>query len=230
MKLTWMGHGSFRIDMAGQAVLIDPWITGNPMLADKDGDSVLDGVDQILVTHGHFDHTTDVSEISQRCRAPVSGMYELAQALFARGAVEGAAFNKGGTVHFGDLSVSMVPASHSSSMAIDGQHRYMGAETGFVLRGGGQSLYFSGDTAPMADMDWIGDYYKPEVGVLSAGGHYTMDMDLAAYAAQKYFNFGTVIPCHYRTFPLLEQSAEAMVAGLPGVQVIEPQVLEPIVL
>jgi len=37
-----------------------------------------------------------------------------------------------------------------------------------------------------------------------------------------------VIPCHYRTFPLLEQSAEALKAGLPGVEVIEPEVLEPI--
>jgi L-ascorbate metabolism protein UlaG (beta-lactamase superfamily) len=39
-----------------------------------------------------------------------------------------------------------------------------------------------------------------------------------------------VIPCHYRTFPLLEQSAEVLAAELPGVRVIEPQVLEPIVL
>jgi len=228
MKIIWMGHGSFRIEMAGQVVLVDPWINGNPMLEGKDPASVLEGANQILVTHGHFDHTTDVVEISQRTGAPVSGMYELAQALTAAGAVEGNPFNKGGTVRFGDLAVSMVPASHSSSMAVDGAGTYMGAETGFVLRGGGQSLYMSGDTAPMADMAWIGDYYKPEVGILSAGGHFTMDMDLAAYAARTYFDFKTVIPCHYRTFPLLEQSAQALIDGLPGVAVIEPQVLEAI--
>jgi L-ascorbate metabolism protein UlaG (beta-lactamase superfamily) len=39
-----------------------------------------------------------------------------------------------------------------------------------------------------------------------------------------------VIPCHYKTFPLLEQSAEALIAGLPGVRVIEPEVLVPITL
>ena len=55
-----------------------------------------------------------------------------------------------------------------------------------------------------------------------------MDMKRAAYAARKFFNFRTVIPCHYRTFPLLAQSAEELRAGLPGVRVIEPQVLEPI--
>ena len=40
----------------------------------------------------------------------------------------------------------------------------------------------------------------------------------------------TVIPCHYRTFPALAQTADALVAGLPGVKVIEPQVLQPITL
>ena len=55
-----------------------------------------------------------------------------------------------------------------------------------------------------------------------------MDMARAAFAARRFFNFETVIPCHYRTFPLLEQSAEALRPGCPGVSVIEPEVLEPI--
>ena len=63
---------------------------------------------------------------------------------------------------------------------------------------------------------------------LRAGGYYTMDMAGAAYAAKRYFDFKTVIPCHYRTFPLLEQSAQVLADGLPGVNVIEPQVMEAI--
>jgi len=57
-----------------------------------------------------------------------------------------------------------------------------------------------------------------------------MDMKRAAWAAKRYFNFKTVIPCHYKTFPLLEQSADAMVAALPGVQVLTPGVMETITL
>ncbi len=57
-----------------------------------------------------------------------------------------------------------------------------------------------------------------------------MDMKRAAWAARKYFDFKVVIPCHYRTFPILEQSAKALADGLPGVRVIEPQVLVPITL
>ena len=67
-----------------------------------------------------------------------------------------------------------------------------------------------------------------DIGILCAGGHFTMDMARAAYAAKTFFDFNTVIPCHYRTFPLLEQSAEALVKALPGVDVIEPQVMEAI--
>jgi L-ascorbate metabolism protein UlaG (beta-lactamase superfamily) len=51
-------------------------------------------------------------------------------------------------------------------------------------------------------------------------------MKRAAYAASKLFNFETVIPYHYGTFPLLEQSADALVAALPGVNVLAPSVME----
>ena len=81
----------------------------------------------------------------------------------------------------------------------------------------------------MADMAWMGEYHNPDIGILSCGGHYTMDMDRAAWAARRYFRFRTVIPCHYRTFPILAQDASALRAGLsPEIQVIEPRVLEPI--
>ena len=228
MNIIWLGHGSFRIEIGGEVLLIDPWLTGNPMLAADQHDAAIAGATQILVTHGHFDHTADAVAISQKTGAPVSGMYELAQALHAAGAVQGNAYNKGGTATFGDVTATLVPASHSSSMAVDGTGRYMGTECGFVIRGEGKTLYHSGDTAIMADMAWIGDYFKPQIGILSAGGYYTMDMAQAAYAAKRYFDFQTVIPGHYRTFPALEQSAQALVDGLPGVDVIAPQVMLPI--
>ncbi|MGP6085841.1 metal-dependent hydrolase [Antarctobacter jejuensis] len=228
MQIIWLGHGSFRIEIGGEVLLIDPWINGNPMMEGQDSAAAIAGATQILVTHGHFDHTNDIVDISQKTGAPVSGMYELAAALVGMGAKEGHSFNKGGTISFGEVSVTMVPASHSSSMAVDGTPRYMGMETGFVIKGEGHTIYHSGDTAIMADMAWIGAYFKPDIGILSAGGYYTMDMKQAAWAACQYFDFKTVIPGHYRTFPGLEQSATTLAAALPGVTVIEPQVLQPI--
>lgn len=231
MNIIWLGHGSFRIEIEDQVILIDPWLNGNPMMPEDRHDAAITGATQILVTHAHFDHITDVVEISKTTGAPVSGMYELAQFLAANGATEGQAFNMGGTIRLGDtVTASMVPASHSSSADVADTRRYMGSESGFILKGEGKTLYVSGDTGIMADMDWIGDYYQPDIGILSAGGHFTMGMAEAAYAAKRYFNFKTVIPCHYRTFDLLAQSADVLAEGLPGVDVIEPQVLQPIAL
>lgn len=230
MNIIWLGHAGFRIEIGDQVVLIDPWLYGNPMMEGQDHGAAVAGATHILVTHGHFDHTNGVAELSRHTGAPLSGIVELAGRLHADGAVEGHAFNKGGTITLGNVAVTLVPASHSSTMSVDGRSAYMGMETGFIIRGEGRTIYVSGDTSIMADMDWIGDLYKPDIGILSAGGYYTMDMAGVAYAAKRYFNFKTLIPCHYRTFPALEQSAEGLIRALPDVDVIEPQVMHPIAL
>jgi hypothetical protein len=71
-----------------------------------------------------------------------------------------------------------------------------------MIEGEGRTVYVSGDTDVMADMSVLQDMHAPEIGILCAGGHFTMDMKRAAYAASKLFRFRTVIPVHYRTFPL----------------------------
>ncbi len=101
----------------------------------------------------------------------------------------------------------MVNASHSSSFDGNEGPVYAGHESGYMIAGEGHVIYVSGDTDIMADMQWMGEYHQPDIGILCAGGHFTMDMDRAAWAARKYFDFKTVIPCHYKTFPLLAQDA-----------------------
>ena len=228
MQIIWLGHGAFRIEIEDQVLLIDPWLTGNPALPEDQHEAAIAGATQMLITHGHGDHTADAVSVSQKTGAPLSAIVELAGVLHKQGAIEGQGFNKGGTIRFGKVEVSMVPASHSSSMPVDDKLTYMGMEIGYIIRGEGHTIYFSGDTAIMADMEWIGAYYQPDIGILSAGGHFTMDMAQAAWASKRYFDFKTVIPCHYKTFPLLEQDATRLKEGLPGVDVVEPEVMKPI--
>jgi hypothetical protein len=38
MKIIWLGHSGFRIETEGAVLLIDPWLSGNPMFpADRAG-------------------------------------------------------------------------------------------------------------------------------------------------------------------------------------------------
>lgn len=230
MNIIWLGHGSFRIEIEDQVLLIDPWLTGNPLLPEVQHDAATSGATHILLTHTHFDHVIDVLPLAKKQGIPVVGQYDLMNYWAENEDVETVGFNKGGTIMLGSVAVSMVPASHSSTFQVADGLRSGGSEAGFILKGDGHTIYVSGDTGIMADMEWIGDYFKPDTGILSAGGHFTMDMAQTAYAAKRYFDFKTVIPCHYRSFPFLEQSADLLRDGLPGVDVIEPQVMAAITL
>jgi len=230
MKLTWLGHSGFRLEIEGAVILIDPWLTGNPMFPAGARTEALAGATHILLTHGHGDHSADTLAIAKELKIPVVGIYDTIAWWQGTEGIEGVGFNKGGTVDLNGAKVTMVPASHSSSLDGPNGPVYAGTESGYMIAGEGHVIYLTGDTTIMADMEWMGAYHKPDIGILCAGGHFTMDMKAAAWAAKKYFDFKTVIPCHYRTFPLLEQSAEALKAGLPGVDVIEPEVMAPITL
>lgn len=228
MNIIWLGHGSFRIETEGQVLLIDPWLTGNPALPEDQHDAAVAGATHILLTHTHFDHVIDILPLAKRLKVPVVGQYDLMGFWGETEGVETIGFNKGGTVDLNGVKVSMVPASHSSTFSTPDGLRTGGTEVGYMIMAEGKMLYVSGDTDIMADMDWMGDYYKPDIGILSAGGHFTMDMKGAAYAAKRYFDFRAVIPCHYKTFPILEQSAQDLKDGLPRVDVIEPEVMQAI--
>ncbi|MBT8417318.1 MAG: metal-dependent hydrolase [Silicimonas sp.] len=226
MKITWLGHSGFRMEIGDQVLLIDPWLTGNPVFPEGQRADAIAGATHILLTHGHGDHTGDALALTRETGAPLVGIYDLMSHWEATEDVSVIGFNKGGTVNLGDVTVTMVSAVHSSSMGGDNGPVYAGAEAGFIIRGEGHKIYVSGDTDIMADMGWIGEYYTPDIGILCAGGHFTMDMKAAAWAAQKFFDFKVVIPCHYKTFPLLAQTADELVSALTGVDVKTPEVME----
>lgn len=229
MKITWLGHSGFRIEIEQAVLLIDPWFSGNPMFpADRRAEAVA-GATHVVLTHGHGDHTADGVAIARELGLPVVGIYDMISWWQAKEGIEGIGFNKGGTVNLNGAKVTMVNATHSSSVTgADGAPVYTGGEAGYMIAGEGHTIYLTGDTDVMADMKVFNDLHAPDIGILCAGGHFTMDMKRAAYAAKTFFNFKTVIPCHYRTFPLLEQNADVLKAELPGVTVIEPQVMEAI--
>jgi len=230
MKITWLGHSGFRIEIGGKVLLIDPWLAGNPGFPEDRAAEATKGATHICLTHGHGDHASTTLAIARDQGIPVLCIHEIAQLWDGKDDVEVMGFGKGGTLDLDGVSVTMTHAVHSSSFDFTGEGlQYAGDPAGFIIRGEGHCIYVSGDTDVMADMEVIADRYAPDIGILCAGGHFTMDMEGAAYAANRYFDFKIVIPCHYKTFPLLAQDAEPLRARLPeGTRLVEPQVLEPI--
>ena len=228
MKITWLGHSGFRIEAAGEVLLIDPWLRGNPSFDEARFDEAVAGATHVLVSHAHGDHASGAAEIARATGAKVVGIYDWATWLAETEKVDVIGFNKGGTVKLGDVAVTMVNAAHSSSASIEGRPVYMGHESGYMIAAEGHVIYFMGDTDVMADMGVFAELHDPDIGIVPIGGHFTMDPPRAAFACRKFFKFRTIIPCHYKTFPLLAQSAEGM--EVPGARIIEPEVMKAIVM
>ncbi len=228
MRLTWLGHSGFRMEIGGSVLLIDPWLVGNPSFDEARRAEAIGGATHILLTHGHSDHSEDAKAIARELRIPIAGIYDLMSHWGEDEGLETIGFNKGGTLRLGEVDVTMVNACHSSSLSGESGPIYAGSEAGYMIAHGGRTTYVTGDTDVMADMAWMGELHAPKVGILCCGGRFTMDIERAAWAARRWFDFETVIPCHYATFPLLAQSAEPLREALPGVDVRIPAVMETI--
>jgi len=227
MKLTFLGQAGFRIETGGTVLLLDPWLRDNPVFDNDRFDEAIEGADYILVTHAHFDHAADVVEIARKTGATPVGILEYASWLQSDAGLKPLGFNIGGTVRCGPAEVTMVRASHSSSAEINGIPHYLGTESSLVVAAEGRTLYCMGDTDVHADMAIHHDLHQPDVGIVPVGGHFTMDARRAAYACRKFFDFKTIIPCHFGTFPLLAPNADEFVALMEGEGIIVPKVMEP---
>jgi L-ascorbate metabolism protein UlaG (beta-lactamase superfamily) len=228
MNIIWLGHASWRIEIADEILLIDPWLDGNPTFNPASGEhdraKAIAGATAILITHAHGDHAREAEAIAKELDIAIACIAELGD-IWEMAGCKTIGFNKGGTIKLGQVGVTMVNAVHSSTHDFGGTMIPAGSEAGFMIAGEGHVIYVSGDTDVTADMELWNDLHHPDIGILNCGGHYTMDMTRAAYAAKKFFDFKIVVPSHYRTFAVLAQDADVLKAGLPGVNVVEPEVM-----
>jgi L-ascorbate metabolism protein UlaG (beta-lactamase superfamily) len=220
IKLTWLGHATFRIETpGGKIVIVDPWIMGNPACPEKDKD--VKKVDVLLCTHGHGDHIGDAVEILKKHNPKVIGIFELCGWLQKKGAKQTSPMNKGGTQTVDDIKVTMVHADHSCGIEDGDEIVYGGEACGYVIEfANGVKIYHAGDTNVFGDMHIIRELYAPDIVMLPIGDHFTMGPREAAYACNL-LKAKTVIPMHFATFPLLTGTPGALQKLVPETRVFE---------
>ena len=197
--LTFLGHSGFQILTGGKTLLIDPFLSGNPIASVSASDL---HPDFIIVSHGHGDHVGDTVEIAKRTGALVIANYEIATWLQKQGVERTHDMNVGGSCTF-EFGVLKLTIAHHSSMLPDGSNG--GNPAGLLLKTADGNIYHACDTALYSDMTLIGDEGL-KVAILPIGDNYTMGPEDAVRAIE-FLRPETAIPCHYNTFPVIQQDA-----------------------
>jgi L-ascorbate metabolism protein UlaG (beta-lactamase superfamily) len=216
LDIRFLGHACFELSEGDTRILIDPFLTGNPKAA-----ASADELDptHIFLTHGHQDHYGDIVEIAKRTGAQCVAIVEIAAELEGKGVENVANPNIGGTVEFDGGWVRLVPAWHTSTTP-DGT---VTIPAGLVISLGGKIVYHLGDTGLFSDLQLVKARDEIDVALMCIGGHFTMDPTDAVVAAE-WVGAKQVIPCHYNTFPPIEQDAEKFKSDVQGSEVV---ILEP---
>ena len=174
--IKWLGHASFVIEYADKVIYIDPWKIG-----------VSKPADIIFITHSHFDHfsPSDLVKITtQKTRI-------IAPAGCDKGIPAEAELI---TVAPGDeKEVLGVEFKAVAAYNIKAQfHPKSNGWVGYVIKLGETSLYHSGDSDLIPEMDNL----KVDIALLPIAPPYTMNAKEAAEAAKR-IKAKVVIPMHY---------------------------------
>ena len=230
LGITFIGHSSFFIQIGGRKVLIDP-VFAERLIAlrrlRRPGVKIKDlpAIDMVLLSHAHMDHLNRPSlrrivahNLKVSGRAPIAvvpwGVEDLVNDLgFARVVT----LEWWQTKSIGGLELTMTPCKHWGARLFKDTHRGFG---GYVIRGGGHSLYHSGDTAYFDGFTHIGKRLKPEVALLPIGAYrpdsYRGVHTCPEEALQAFLDLGArrMIPMHYGTFRLSQEPMEEPVERL----------------
>ncbi|WP_163407172.1 metal-dependent hydrolase [Flavobacterium ajazii] len=201
MKITYFGHASLGIEVGGKHIIVDPFITGNPLASAIDINTLK--ADYILLTHAHGDHILDVEAIANRTQATIVSNAEIAS-YYAKLGFAAHPMNHGGSWNFDFGKVKYVNAVHSSSFP-DGSNG--GNPGGFVIESEHKNIYIAGDTALTLDMKLIPMRTKLDLAIFPIGNNFTMDVEDAIIASD-FVECDKVLGYHYDTFGYIEISHE----------------------
>ena len=224
LGVTFIGHSSFFLQIAGKNILIDPnfarWIfvlkrLRQPGLRLRD----LPPIDAVLVSHAHFDHLhrPSLRAIARLTRRRSGKRPVIVVPRHVRDLVSDLGYGRiveldwWEELRLGHLEITHVPSRHWGARILRDMYRGYG---GYVLKAGGHSLYHAGDTAYFDGFREIGERLRPEVALLPIGA-YRPDSYRAMHtspedAVQAFVDLGArcMVPMHYGTFRLSHEPVE----------------------
>lgn len=158
----WLGHASFRLEIAGKVIYIDPWKLGSVIPADI-----------VLVTHDHHDHLSP-SDIARIVKPGTEIVYAGKGSPELKGSLHHV--SPGDTLQLGEVTVSAVHAYNVGKAF----HPRDAGFVGYVVTVGGTRVYHAGDTDVIPEMADV----RCDVALLPVGGKYTMTAEEAARALE----------------------------------------------
>jgi L-ascorbate metabolism protein UlaG (beta-lactamase superfamily) len=201
INVRWLSHASFLIETDNVRLLVDPFITDNP-LSPVSANEIQ--TDYIFISHGHGDHVGDSVPIAKRTGAMVVSNYEIQNWISAQGVENVHPLHIGGGYDWPWGRAKLTIAQHGS-MLPDGSNG--GNPCGFIFYLEDKKIYHACDTGLFYDMKLIGEE-GIDLAILPIGDNFTMGPD-DALRAVKLIDPQKVVPIHYNTFDVIKQDPHA---------------------
>ena len=205
-QIRWLGHSAFKIiTKQGKKILIDPWITGNPIC--PVGIKDLCALDIVLVTHDHRDHYGEDLPFLLESHGILVAQPEVIELAKKEGIQDqrivtgGSGMNIGGTVEIEGVKVTMTQAVHSSGV---------GSPCGFIITLEDDTVIYHGGYGCFCVDGAIWKTVSNRCCSFTYRECFVMDPSQAALAVEL-LQPKIAIPMHYKTFPVLEQNADQFV-------------------